>query len=76
MTKLITLFAAPKVPRTVQAIRSKAIMEQKVKTALTNQWTMSRIIAKYRVHPDYIRDIADRHGLSVERPSDHWVERT
>ena len=63
-------------PRTVQAIRAAAMLERKVITALNQRWTVARIRSRYNVSADYVRHVAGRHDLSVERPSDNWVGRT
>ena len=62
-------------PRTVQAIRAAAMLERKVVTALTQRWTVARIRNQYNVSSNYVRYVASRHDLSVERPSDNWVGR-
>ena len=62
-------------PRTVQAIRAAAMLEKKVATALRQLWTVARIQSRYNVSSNYVRWVAGRHDLSVERPSDNWVGR-
>jgi hypothetical protein len=71
----LLLSAAQDAPRSLETIRARAQMEHRVVMALEKLWTLSRIMAKYRVGPDYVRDVAAKHGLTVERPSDNWVGR-
>ena len=61
--------------RTVQSIRAAAQMEHRVVVALEKLWTLSRIMATYRVTGEYVRATAAKHGLTVARPSDNWVGR-
>ena len=76
MSKTMSLLFANKgMPRTVEAVRAKAALESRVLSALRQQWTLSRIMAKYRVQPGYVRGLAEQNGLTVERPSDNWVGR-
>ncbi len=62
-------------PRTVQAIRAAAMLERKVITALNQRWTVARIRRLYNVTENYVKFVAYRNDLSVERPSDNWAGR-
>ena len=59
----------------VEQIRARHQLEQRIKRAIEQKYTLSRIMAKWRVNPDVVRNVAAKYGLNVERPSDNWVGR-
>jgi hypothetical protein len=67
----LLLSAAQDAPRSLETIRARAQMEHRVVVALEKLWTLSRIMAKYRVGPT-IFETSPPHGLTVERPSTLW----
>ena len=71
----LLLSVAQDAPRSLETIRASAQMEHRVVKALEGLWTLSRIMAKYRVKPEYVYTIAAKHGMTVARPSDNWVGR-
>ena len=52
----------------VEQIRARHRLEQAVKRAIEQKYTLSRIMAKWRVTPNMVRDVAAKFGLSVARP--------
>ncbi len=59
----------------VEQIRARHRLEQHIRRAIEQKFTLSRIMAKWRVNPDQVRNVAAKYGLTVERPSDNWVGR-
>ena len=76
MNRLAALFSPPRgEPRTIKAIRARHALERKVVRALGQRWTIARIMSTHSVSQSYVKDVADRHDMSIARPSDNWVGR-
>ncbi len=76
MSRLAALFSPPRgEPRTIKAIRARHALERKVVRALGQCWTIARIMATHSVSQSYVKDVAARHDMPTERPSDGWIGR-
>ncbi len=76
MSRLAALFAAPNGElRSLKAIRARHALERRVVRALGQRWTIARIMSTHSVSQSYVKEVADRHDMSTERPSDNWVGR-